>query len=123
MDFNGQKSSPYIVDILQHYGITEVIICPGSRSAPLTLAFSRHSSFKCLSIVDERSAGYFALGLAQANQRPVAIVCTSGTAVLNLAPAITEAYYLHVPLLVLTADRPEAWIGQQDGQADRKAHV
>jgi 2-succinyl-5-enolpyruvyl-6-hydroxy-3-cyclohexene-1-carboxylate synthase len=123
MDINGQKSSPYLVDILQHYGITEVIICPGSRSAPLTLAFSRHSSFKCLSIVDERSAGYFALGLAQANQRPVAIVCTSGTAVLNLAPAITEAYYLHVPLLVLTADRPEAWIGQQDGQAIRQQGI
>jgi 2-succinyl-5-enolpyruvyl-6-hydroxy-3-cyclohexene-1-carboxylate synthase len=117
MDFTGEKSTPYIVDILHQHGVEHVVICPGSRNAPLTLAFVRHGKFTCLSMVDERSAGYFALGMAQAAQKPVAIICTSGTATLNLAPAIAEAFYLQVPLLVLTADRPEAWIHQQDGQA------
>jgi 2-succinyl-5-enolpyruvyl-6-hydroxy-3-cyclohexene-1-carboxylate synthase len=117
MDFKGQKSTPYIVDILHQHGIDQVVICPGSRNAPLTLAFTRHGKFNCLSIVDERSAGYFALGLAQKTGKPVAIVCTSGTATLNFAPAIAEAFYQQVPLMVLTADRPESWIHQQDGQA------
>jgi 2-succinyl-5-enolpyruvyl-6-hydroxy-3-cyclohexene-1-carboxylate synthase len=117
MDFTGEKSTPYIVDILHQHGVEHVVICPGSRNAPLTLAFVRHGKFTCLPIIDERSAGYFAMGMAQAAHKPVAIICTSGTAALNLAPAIAEAYYLQVPLIVLTADRPEAWINQQDGQA------
>lgn len=117
MDFKGQKSTPYIVDILHQHGIKQVVICPGSRNAPFTLAFARHGDFNCISIVDERSAGYFAMGLAQSTGEAVAMVCTSGTAVLNLAPAIAEAYYQQIPLMVLTADRPEAWINQQDGQA------
>jgi len=117
MDFNGQKSTPYIADILHQQGIEHVIICPGSRNAPLTLAFARHGKFKCLSVIDERSAGYFALGLAQSTQNPVVLICTSGTAALNFAPAVAEAYYQNVPLIVITADRPESWIHQQDGQA------
>ncbi len=117
MDFNGQKSTPFIADILHQQGVEQVVICPGSRNAPLTLAFARHGKFKCLSIVDERSAGYFALGLAQTTGVPVVIVCTSGTATLNLAPAIAEAFHQQIPLIVLTADRPESWIKQQDGQA------
>lgn len=117
MDFKGQKSTPYIVDILHQHGVEYVIICPGSRNAPFTLAFNRHGKFNCLSIVDERSAGYFALGLAQSTTKPVAIVCTSGTATLNFAPAIAEAFHQQIPLIVLTADRPESWINQQDGQA------
>lgn len=117
MEFKGQKSTPYIVDILHQHGVEDVIICPGSRNAPLTLAFTRHGGFNCLSIIDERSAGYFALGLAQSTKTPVAIVCTSGTATLNFAPAIAEAFHQQIPLIVLTADRPESWINQQDGQA------
>jgi 2-succinyl-5-enolpyruvyl-6-hydroxy-3-cyclohexene-1-carboxylate synthase len=117
MDFKGQKSTPYIVDVLHQHGVEHVIICPGSRNAPFTLAFTRHGKFNCLSVIDERSAGYFALGLAQATGKPVAIVCTSGTATLNFAPAIAEAFHQQIPLIVLTADRPESWINQQDGQA------
>lgn len=117
MEFKGQKSTPYIVDILHQHGVEHVIICPGSRNAPFTLAFNRHGKFNCLSIIDERSAAYFALGLAQRTATPVAIVCTSGTATLNFAPAIAEAFHQNVPLIVLTADRPESWINQQDGQA------
>jgi 2-succinyl-5-enolpyruvyl-6-hydroxy-3-cyclohexene-1-carboxylate synthase len=123
MDLNGRKSTPYIVDILHQHGIDQVVICPGSRNAPLTLAFARHGKFNCLSIIDERSAGYFALGLAKAIKKPVAIICTSGTAVLNLAPSIAEAFHQQVPLIVLTADRPDAWIYQQDGQAIHQKNI
>lgn len=123
MKFHGQKSSPWVADILAQHGIQYAIICPGSRSAPLTLAFSRHGNIECLSIVDERSAGYFALGLAIQKNQPVALICTSGTATLNFAPAIAEAFYLNVPLLILTADRPESSIGQMDGQAILQKNV
>src|SRR5688572_11896948 len=101
MDFTGQKLTPYIADILFQHGVDQVIISPGSRNAPLTLAFARHGKFNCLSILDERSAGYIALGLSLASQKPVVLVCTSGTAALNLAPAIAEATYQHIPLIVL----------------------
>lgn len=117
MKYEGQKSAPFLVDIISQHGIEHVVICPGSRNAPLTLSFARHGGFKLYTVVDERSAGYFAIGISQALQKPVAIITTSGTASLNLASAVAEAYYQHIPLLVITADRPEAWIGQQNGQA------
>lgn len=87
-------------------GIKHVIICPGSRNAPLIQLFTSRSAFQCYSIVDERSAGYIALGMARQLQEPVVVLTTSGTAVLNLAPAVAEAYHQRVPLLVITADRP-----------------
>src|SRR5688572_28634972 len=117
MNLNGQKCTPWMADILSQQGVEHVVICPGSRSAPLSLAFVRHGKFKCYTVVDERSAGYFALGLAQKTGSPVVVVCTSGTAPLNFAPAIAEAFHQQIPLFVLTADRPESWINQQDGQA------
>ena len=94
------------VDELVRSGLEVVCIAPGSRSTPLTLAFAAHESVRIYRHLDERSAGFFALGLALATGRPVALVCTSGTAAANFHPAIIEAYYSHVPLLVLTADRP-----------------
>ncbi len=97
-------------------GVTHAVICPGSRSAPLVFAFNRHPHIKTFVIVDERSAGYIALGMAQQLQKPVALICTSGTAALNFYPAIAEAFYQKIPLLVLTADRPAALLNQQDGQ-------
>jgi 2-succinyl-5-enolpyruvyl-6-hydroxy-3-cyclohexene-1-carboxylate synthase len=100
-----------------------VILCPGSRNAPLTLSFSRHPHIQCFSLVDERSAGFTALGMAVALGQPLAIVCTSGTAVLNLYPAITEAFYSQIPLLVITADRPPEWIDQWDGQCIRQTRI
>jgi len=112
-----------IPEICFRKGIRNVVLCPGSRSAPMTLAFVRHGGFSCYSIIDERSAGFIALGIAQQLKMPVAIVCTSGTAVLNLYPAITEAYYQKIPLLILTADRPPEWIDQTDGQTIRQHNI
>ncbi len=110
-----------LVELLYQKGIREVLISPGSRSAPLTLAFVRHGKFTTRVVPDERSAGFVALGLAQQHRtegrvRPVAIVCTSGSAVYNLSPAVVEAYFQEIPLLILTADRPREWVYQQDGQ-------
>lgn len=105
-----------IAEICARQGITHAVISPGSRNAALTLAFARHKDIKTFVIPDERSAGFIALGLAQQLGEPVAIVCTSGTAACNLVPAVAEAFFQQVPLLILTADRPPEWIGQQDGQ-------
>ncbi len=112
-----------IAEICAKHGIEQVVICPGSRNAPITLAFARHQKIKTFVIPDERSAGFIALGLAQSSNNLVAIVCTSGTAVANLYPAIIEAFYQQVPLLILTADRPPEWIDQQDGQAIRQQNI
>jgi len=98
-------------------GVREFVIAPGSRSAPLTVALSRRNDITCRVVYDERAAGYIALGLAQQTRRAVGLVCTSGTAAVNFGPAVVEAYYQGVPLLVLTADRPPEWIDQQDNQA------
>ena len=90
----------------KNFNIERVVISPGSRNAPLTLSFSADPFFQCYSIVDERSAAFFALGMAQQTNKPVALVCTSGSALLNYYPAIVEAYYAQVPLVVISADRP-----------------
>lgn len=97
-------------------GIKNVVLSPGSRCAPITLAFSRHKGFKLYVVPDERSAGFMALGMAEQSKEPTILVCTSGTAVLNYSPAIAEAFYRKIPLIILTADRPAEWIGQWDGQ-------
>lgn len=99
-----------------HKGIEHAILSPGSRCAPLTLAFARHPEIHARTIPDERSAAFIALGMAQQLQHPVVLVCTSGSAALNYFPAIAEAYFQHVPLVILTADRPPEWIDQWDGQ-------
>jgi 2-succinyl-5-enolpyruvyl-6-hydroxy-3-cyclohexene-1-carboxylate synthase len=97
-------------------GVENVIICPGSRNAALTIAFTAEKGLKCYSISDERSAGYIALGMALQTGKTSVIICTSGTAALNFAPAVAEAYFQEIPLLVLTADRPSEWVHQYDGQ-------
>ncbi len=109
---NSQSDSPAtlwattFVHALAASGLDAVCICPGSRSTPLTLAFAAHPDVRVFVHLDERSAGFFALGRALATGKPVAVVCTSGTAVANFYPAIIEANMSHVPLLILTADRP-----------------
>ena len=103
--------------------IKHVIISPGSRSAPLTLSFGSHPAIKCYSIVDERSAAFFGLGLALQTKETVALICTSGTALLNFYPAVCEAFYSQVPLLVLSADRPTYFIDRGDGQTIRQDQV
>jgi 2-succinyl-5-enolpyruvyl-6-hydroxy-3-cyclohexene-1-carboxylate synthase len=112
-----------IAEICAQRKVNQFVLSPGSRCAPLTLAFARHPQIQTRSIPDERSAAFIALGMAAQSRQPVGLVCTSGTAVLNYAPAVTEAYYQQVPLLVLTADRPAEWIEQQDGQTIRQREV
>lgn len=100
---------PFVYEIpaiLHRLGVEKAVICPGSRSAPLTLAFARYSGIQEYIISDERSAGFMALGMAMASRKPVVLICTSGTAALNLAPAVAEAFYQERPLIILTADRP-----------------
>ncbi len=104
-------------------GIKHVVISPGSRSAPLVIAFNAQEGIECLQVIDERSAAFFALGMAQQLHAPVALICTSGSAVLNYGPAIAEAFYQRIPLLVITADRPEEWVDQGEGQAIRQHGV
>jgi len=114
-----------IAEICAQHGITDVILSPGSRSAPLTLAFARHPAYRGrLRVVpDERTAAFIGLGLAQATRRTVVLVCTSGTAGLNYAPAVAEAFFQQIPLLILTADRPPEWIDQLDGQTIRQRNL
>ncbi|MDN5214149.1 2-succinyl-5-enolpyruvyl-6-hydroxy-3-cyclohexene-1-carboxylic-acid synthase [Fulvivirgaceae bacterium BMA12] len=112
-----------IAEICARKKVSEVILSPGSRCAPLTLAFSRHPAIRVRTISDERSAAFIGVGMAQMSGAPVALVCTSGSAALNYAPAVAEAFFLQVPLLLLTADRPPEWIDQQDGQTIRQSHV
>lgn len=110
----------HLAEICFQKGVNKFVVSPGSRSAPVVLALSRHKGIRVYPIIDERSAAYFAMGMAQQLCMPVGLVCTSGTAAINLAPAVAEAFYQRIPLLVLTADRPPEWIDQSDGQTIRQ---
>ena len=112
-----------IAEICTQMGIKNAVISPGSRSAPITLGFANHQKITSKIVNDERSAGFIALGMALQLNEPVVLICTSGTAALNYAPAIAEAYYQQIPLLVLTADRPPELIDQQDGQCLRQFEI
>ena len=112
-----------IIAACRQFEIQTVVISPGSRNAPLTIGFSNHKDFETLSIVDERCAAFFALGIAQQTLNPVALVCTSGSALLNYYPAIAEAYYSQIPLVVISADRPAHLIDIGDGQTIRQENV
>ncbi len=114
--YSNKKNILQLVALLCEHGIDHVVVSPGSRNAPIIQTLAQHPAFHCFTIVDERSAAFFALGLIQKLQRPVAICCTSGTALLNFSSAVAEAYYQQLSLLVISADRPAAWIGQMDGQ-------
>ena len=112
-----------IIEICLAKGITTIIISPGSRNAPLTIGFVNNPAFQCYSIADERSAAFFALGIAQQTKHPVALVCTSGSALLNYYPAFAEAYYSQIPMIVISADRPQSKIDIGDGQTIRQENV
>jgi 2-succinyl-5-enolpyruvyl-6-hydroxy-3-cyclohexene-1-carboxylate synthase len=112
-----------IIEIFAARGIHQIVISPGSRNAPLTLGFVSNDTFACLSIADERSAAFFALGIAQQTQKPVALLCTSGSALLNYYPAFAEAFYSQIPLIVISADRPAEKIDIGDGQTIRQENV
>ncbi|ROH98833.1 MULTISPECIES: 2-succinyl-5-enolpyruvyl-6-hydroxy-3-cyclohexene-1-carboxylic-acid synthase [unclassified Chryseobacterium] len=121
--YSSKRSIQILAHLLQQYGIADVVISPGSRNAPLAIHFSEVDSFNCFSIVDERSAAFVAMGMAKSEKKPVAITCTSGSAVVNYYPAITEAFYQNIPLLVLTADRPTDFVDIFDGQTIRQKDV
>lgn len=110
------KAANILADLLLAHGINDVIMSPGSRNTPLILAISRRKEFDCKAVIDERSAAFIALGMSVERERPVAIVCTSGSALLNYAPAVAEAFYRQIPLIVVSADRPVEWIDQDDSQ-------
>lgn len=112
-----------LLELLKEQGITDIVLSPGSRNAPLLVAVQREEAFRKQIILDERSAAFYALGIAQQTANPVALVCTSGSALLNYAPAIAEAYYQGVPLLVLSADRPPEWLNQDDSQTIEQYRV
>lgn len=102
--------------VFTNHNITRIVLSPGSRNAPLTLSFARNGACQVYNIVDERSAAFIALGMAQRTGEPVVLCCTSGTALLNYAPAVAEAWYQQLPLIVISADRPMEWLDQRDGQ-------
>ncbi len=106
-----------LAEITRLHGVRNAILCPGSRSAPIALSFMRNKGIKTYTLTDERSAAYTALGIARQLQEPVVLVCTSGTAALNFAPAAAEAFFSEIPLIVFTADRPPEWIAQADNQS------
>ena len=116
-----------LTSVLKSHGLRRVVVCPGSRNAPIVHNFNEVEGITCYPVTDERSAGFVALGLAMGNPfpcpDPVAVVVTSGSALVNLYPAVVEAYYQKLPVIFISADRPEAWIGQQDGQTLPQADV
>ncbi|SEH41853.1 2-succinyl-5-enolpyruvyl-6-hydroxy-3-cyclohexene-1-carboxylic-acid synthase [Chryseobacterium culicis] len=121
--YSSKRSIQILAHLLQQYGIADIVISPGSRNAPLAIHFSEVDRFNCYSIVDERSAAFVAMGMAKSEKKPVAITCTSGSAVVNYYPAVTEAFYQNIPLLVLTADRPTDFVDLFDGQTIRQKDV
>jgi 2-succinyl-5-enolpyruvyl-6-hydroxy-3-cyclohexene-1-carboxylate synthase len=112
-----------LLQLLKARGFAQVVLSPGSRNAPLAISFQQDPFFQCHVIVDERVAAFFAMGMAQQLRQPVLIACTSGSAALNYAPAIAEAYYQQIPMLVVTADRPVEWIDRGEGQSIRQSQV
>lgn len=117
---NAKPSCQIVTDVLARQGVRDAVVSPGSRNAPLLLALDGERLINKHVVIDERSAAFIALGMAQASHRPVVLCCTSGTALLNYAPAIAEAYYQNIPLIILSADRPAEWIDQDDSQTLRQ---
>jgi len=112
-----------IAELCVRKGIQQVVLCPGSRCAPLTLAFTRHPAIVARTFSDERSAGFIGLGIAQQTRNPAILLCTSGSAAYNFAPAVAEAFFSQTPLVIFTADRPAEWIAQHDGQTIFQAEI
>ncbi len=123
MMYSDIPSAQTLVLYFKSRGVKNIVISPGSRNAPLTISFTKNSFFNCFSIVDERCAAFFAMGMAQHLQEPVAVLCSSGSAMLNFYPAVAEAYYSGIPLIVISADRPSYRIDIGDGQTIRQENV
>src|SRR5574344_2980662 len=114
--YSNKENVNILTSLLVAHGVSRAVVCPGSRNAPIVHNLNACPDMECYSVTDERSAGFVALGMAQASDMPVVVCVTSGSALLNLAPAVAEAYHQHLPLIVISADRPASWINQQDGQ-------
>ncbi len=114
--YSNKENVNILTALLVAHGIHHAVVCPGSRNAAIVHNLNECPDIACYPVTDERSAGFYALGMTQALNEPVAVCVTSGTALLNLAPAVAEAYYQHRPLVVISADRPQQWIDQLDGQ-------
>lgn len=114
--YSDKENVNILTALLVAHGVKHAVVCPGSRNAPIVHNLNECPNITCHPVTDERSAGFYALGMAQILRHPVAVCVTSGTALLNLLPATAEAYHQHVPLVVISADRPAMWIDQQDGQ-------
>ncbi len=116
-------SANILASLLEEYGVRDVVVSPGSRNAPLITACDAMEGLRLYPVIDERMAAFMALGLGISTRKPVVLICTSGSAVLNYAPAVAEAYYENIPLIVISADRPAEWIDQQDSQTIRQSGV
>lgn len=117
---SAKKGVQDLLFLLEKNDISTIVVSPGSRNAPLTLSFESHPFFDAYNIPDERSAAFTALGIAQHIKKPVVLTCTSGSALLNYYPAVAEAFYQKIPLIIISADRPLEWIDQLDGQTIRQ---
>ena len=114
--YSNKEHVSILTSLLLEYGVSDAVVCPGSRNAPIVHNLSVCEAIRCRPVTDERSAAFYALGLAIATRRPTVVCVTSGSALLNVMPAVAEAAYQHVPLVVISADRPQQWIDQLDGQ-------
>lgn len=114
--YSNKENVTILTSLLLEYGVSDAVVCPGSRNAPIVHNLSVCEAIRCRPVTDERSAAFYALGLAIATRRPTVVCVTSGSALLNVMPAVAEAAYQHVPLVVISADRPQQWIDQLDGQ-------
>lgn len=114
--YSNKENVNILTSLLLEYGVSDAVVCPGSRNAPIVHNLSVCEAIRCRPVTDERSAAFYALGLAIATKRPTVVCVTSGSALLNVMPAVAEAAYQHVPLVVISADRPLQWIDQLDGQ-------
>ena len=114
--YSNKENVNILTSLLLEYGVSDAVVCPGSRNAPIVHNLSVCEAIRCRPVTDERSAAFYALGLAIATRRPTVVCVTSGSALLNVMPAVAEAAYQHVPLVVISADRPQQWIDQLDGQ-------
>ena len=114
--YSNKENINILTALLMAWGVRDAVVCPGSRNAAIVHNLSACGSIRCHPITDERSAAFYALGIALATKRPTIVCVTSGSALLNTAPAVVEAFYQHAPLIVIAADRPQQWIGQLDGQ-------
>lgn len=114
--YSNKQNVNQLTALLVAHGVRHAVVCPGSRNAPIVHNLNEHPDITCYPVTDERSAGFYALGMMQALDEPVVVCVTSGTALLNLAPAVAEAYYQHQPLIVVSGDRPPQWIDQLDSQ-------